>query len=146
MDFHPGKCNVLSISRKTKPTDHKYKLHDQILEHVISEKISHITSNLNWSDNIITSVARPIRHAQCFLITPVFKHQFHIHEGKCIQIINQVFTGVCLTCWGQLHPERHPNSRNSTMTFIKLCRQQIIVDSMIQHSRWQSLEKRSGMA
>lgn len=38
MDFHPGKCNVLSISRKTKPTDHKYKLHDQILEHVKSEK------------------------------------------------------------------------------------------------------------
>lgn len=34
MDFHPGKCNILSISRKAKPTDHEYKLHDQILENI----------------------------------------------------------------------------------------------------------------
>lgn len=38
MDFYFGKCNVLLISRKIKLIDYKYKLYDQILEYVKSEK------------------------------------------------------------------------------------------------------------
>lgn len=83
---------------------------------------------------------------QGFLIMPLFKHQFHIHEGKCIQIINQVFTWVCLTCLGQLHPESYPHSRNSTRRSSSYVGNRSCVNSMIQHSRWQSLEQRSGMA
>lgn len=72
MDFHPGKCNILSISRKAKPTDHEYKLHDQILENISYN----IKPELEWPHYNVCGKANK---AQCFLITPVFKHQFHIH-------------------------------------------------------------------
>ena len=45
MAFHPDKCNVLSITRKKKPIDHAYILHNHILEHVTSAKYIGVTFN-----------------------------------------------------------------------------------------------------
>ena len=45
MAFHPDKCNVLSITRKKKPIDHAYMLHNQILQHVTSAKYLGVTFN-----------------------------------------------------------------------------------------------------
>ena len=45
MAFHPDKCNVLSITRKKKPIDHAYILHNHILEHVTSAKYLGVTFN-----------------------------------------------------------------------------------------------------
>ena len=54
MEIHPGECNVLTIIRKANPIYHQYTLHDHILESVRSAKYlgCHITSNMQWSDNI----------------------------------------------------------------------------------------------
>ena len=37
MEFHPNKCNVLTISRKSNPLHHQYILHGHILETVTRE-------------------------------------------------------------------------------------------------------------
>ena len=43
--FHPDKCNVLSITRKKKPTDHAYIFHNHIVEHVTFAKYLGVTFN-----------------------------------------------------------------------------------------------------
>ena len=45
MAFHPDKCNVLSITRKKKPINHAYMLHNHKLEHVTSAKYLGVTFN-----------------------------------------------------------------------------------------------------
>ena len=54
MEFHPEKCNVISISRKRDPILQNYTLHGHLLEHVTSAKYLGITinSNLNWDEHI----------------------------------------------------------------------------------------------
>jgi hypothetical protein len=52
MEFHPGKCNVLTISKKANPVKYQYNLHGHILESVNNAKYvgCQITSDLRWSD------------------------------------------------------------------------------------------------
>ena len=56
MEFHPGECNVLHISRRANLLRHQYTLHGHILESVQSAKYLGclITSDLKWSDHIST--------------------------------------------------------------------------------------------
>ena len=51
MEFHPLKCNVISITNKRDSIVHNYKLHGHTLEHVESAKYLGITlqSNLKWN-------------------------------------------------------------------------------------------------
>ena len=51
MEFHPGKCNVLTISRKPNPIKYNYSLHGHTLESVESAKYLGclISSDLRWN-------------------------------------------------------------------------------------------------
>ena len=61
MEFHPDKCQVLSITRKRRPIKSSYILHGKSLAHVDSVKYLGVTisSSLNWNEHIsnITSKA-----------------------------------------------------------------------------------------
>ena len=54
MNFHPDKCNVLSISKKRKPITRDYILHSHTLEQVTSAKYLGvtITSDMKWNTHI----------------------------------------------------------------------------------------------
>jgi len=54
MQFHPDKCNVLSITRKKHPIKYNYILHNQVLQHVTSVKYLGITfnSDLTFGEHI----------------------------------------------------------------------------------------------
>ena len=54
MEFHPSKCQVLTISRKRNPINFNYTLHNHILEHVNSAKYlgCTITNTLDWGQHI----------------------------------------------------------------------------------------------
>ena len=64
MQFHPGKCQVLTITRKRKPLISPYILHGQVLEQVSSAKYLGITftSDMRWNKHIsnITTKANQI--------------------------------------------------------------------------------------
>ncbi len=61
MEFHPGKCTVLRITRKTKPVLHNYVLHGRELDVVTEAKYLGVTlsHDLKWNSHIanITRVA-----------------------------------------------------------------------------------------
>ena len=50
MEFHPQKCNVLTISRRKTPHHHEYVLHGHVLERVSSAKYLGVTirDDLRW--------------------------------------------------------------------------------------------------
>jgi hypothetical protein len=54
MEFHPGKCNVLTISRKPNPIKYNYSLHGHTLESVESATYLGclISSDLRWTKHI----------------------------------------------------------------------------------------------
>ena len=54
MEFHPDKCQVLTITRKRQPILHTYSLHGHILQHVKSAKYLGVTFDhkLCWNDHI----------------------------------------------------------------------------------------------
>ena len=54
MEFHPLKCQVISLSRKRTTINYNYKLHDHTLEHVKSAKYLGCTINdkLDWGERI----------------------------------------------------------------------------------------------
>ena len=54
MEFHPGKCEVISITRKKKPIHYNYTLHGQQLQHAQSIKYLGVTisNDLRWNKHI----------------------------------------------------------------------------------------------
>jgi len=54
MEFHPEKCNILSITRSRTPKSFKYKLKGHVLERTTSAKYLGvtITSDLSWKTHI----------------------------------------------------------------------------------------------
>ena len=54
MEFHPDKCNVLTISKKANPIKFEYKLHGQTLKSVNNAKYHGclITSDLRLTNHI----------------------------------------------------------------------------------------------
>ena len=63
MEFHPDKCEIISITRKQKPALYPYTLHGQQLKHVdvvkyLGIQISH---DLRWDKHTDHITAKPIQ-------------------------------------------------------------------------------------
>ena len=63
MEFNPGKCQVLPITRSKQPLQSQYTLHGQVLESVDSAKYLgvDISQDLNWNDHINNIIGKANR-------------------------------------------------------------------------------------
>ena len=60
MEFHPAKCQTLSITRSRKPLQTSYVLHGHTLENVSSAKYLGVTINntVSWDDHISNTCSK----------------------------------------------------------------------------------------
>ena len=63
MEFNPGKCQVLQITRSKQPLQPQYTLHGQVLESVDSAKYLGVTisQDLNWNNHINNIIGKANR-------------------------------------------------------------------------------------
>lgn len=90
MEFHPGKCNVLTISRKPNPIKYNYSLHGHTLESVESAKylgclFHFLRRNLNigsatGNQNAYNSLVRPIVEYASTVWDPYTQKDIHTLE------------------------------------------------------------------
>ena len=85
MEFHPGKCQVITICRHKNPTQYSYQLHGQMLARVSSAKYLGITiqQDLRWNEHIsnITTKAK-----QLMPRLPTTQHQNKIYYTQNLSI------------------------------------------------------------
>ena len=83
MEFHPGKCQVLKITRKHNPIESYYHLHSQTLETTRSAKYLgiNIDDKLQWTDHI-RSVCQRANKLLAFLKRNISSCPQHI-KTKC---------------------------------------------------------------
>ena len=83
MEFHPGKCQVLKITKKKKLIDFKYHLHNQVLSTTRTAKYLGITidDKLQWTDHI-RSVCKKANGLLAFLKRNIKSCPQHI-KAKC---------------------------------------------------------------
>ena len=146
MSFHPEKCNVLTISRKTKPTITSYTLHGHTLTSVRSAKYlgCTFTSDLRWNEhvnnicnkanktigflkrNLNISATSVKENAYKALVRPLVEYAspvwdpYHQNEIDRLEMVQR--------CGARYVTNRHGN-RSS-------------VNDMLQHLDWTSLENR----
>ena len=60
MEFHPAKCQTLSVTRSRKPLQPSYVLHGHTLENVSSAKYLGVTINntVSWDDHISNTCSK----------------------------------------------------------------------------------------
>jgi len=73
MSFSADKCFTLHISKKRKPTEYNYLLHNQVLEVTKDSNYLGVTisNDLNWA-NHISNITAKANHTICF-------HRRNIH-------------------------------------------------------------------
>ena len=63
MEFHPGKCQVISFTRSPKPHTHKYTLHGHQLDAVSSAKYLGLTlsKDMTWKTHVSQVISKANR-------------------------------------------------------------------------------------
>ena len=88
MKFHPKKCSVLRITRKTKPLENQYQLHGHILETETNSKYLGVTINnkLCWN-NHINNMCQKANNSLSFLRRNLQISQTHIKANAYTTLI-----------------------------------------------------------
>ena len=144
--FHPQKCNVLTISRKTTPIKTSYKLHSHTLTSVEEAKYLGITftEDLRWNQHI-TNICSKANRMLGFLKRNLNISAKSVKENACRSLVRPLVE-YASPVWDpynqnniqkiemvQRRGARYVNNKHSSLTS---------VDSMMEDLKWRSLEDR----
>ena len=150
MEFHPDKCEIISITRKRNPVKYPYSLHGHLLKHVDVVKYLgvKISQDLRWNEHIdyITSKANSTlgfvrrninisnpqikERAYKTLVRPVLEYSSTVwdpHTTTAVKKIESV-------------------QRRAARTTLNRYRRTSSVDAMLTELNWQSLADRRRIA
>jgi hypothetical protein len=146
MEFHPKKCQVLSITNKKKPIKYNYTLHGHILESVPEAKYLGVTikKDLNWNQHISDTCTKANR-ALGFL-----RRNLQISNIKVKQLA--YFTYVrpiveyCSSVWDPYRACQQAQlemiQRRAARFVCNRYRRTSSVGSMLEVLQWKSLQER----
>ena len=91
MSFNPSKCQVIHVTRRTKPFQTDYRLHGCVLESVSSAKYLGVTISedlrslsLRWTDHI-NNISKKANQTLGFIKRNIRVHNMQGPESHCIQ-------------------------------------------------------------
>lgn len=100
MEFHPQKCNIMSISRSHSPIAYRYKLKGHVLEPTTSAKYLgvHLRSDMDWADHVNAAtkkgnrmlgfIRRNLKTTNRTIKTNAFKTLVRPHLEYCSSVWN----------------------------------------------------------
>jgi len=150
MEFHPAKCQVLSVTRKHQPILHNYTLHGVTLQHVKSAKYLGVTltSDLRWNTHI-SNITFTANRTLCFL-----RRNLQIHNEKlkttAYKTLVRFQVEYASTVW---YPHTASQSRKVEMVQRTAARYvtrrwyyRSSVGNMLSHLGWRTLAQRREQA
>ena len=146
MEFHPSKCQVLSISRKRHPINYNYQLHSQSLEHVTSAKYLGITfnSNLDWGQHI-NNISAKANNTIGFLRRNLNISSTKTKEAAYYAMVRPSIEYAC-SIWDPYEKgdisKLEMIQRRSARFVTQRYHNRSSVSNMLQHLEWKSLETR----
>ena len=146
MEFHPGKCEVITVSRGRNPIHYKYTLHGQELNHVDSTKYLgvHITKDLRW-DRHIDAIANKANKSLNFLRRNIKIGNPQIKQQAYKALVRPILE------YGQTVWDPHTASaaqrleavqRRAARFVTNRYRRTSSVTNMIEHLQWEPLTAR----
>ncbi|MCG8031679.1 MAG: reverse transcriptase family protein, partial [Candidatus Thiodiazotropha taylori] len=146
MEFHPQKCNILSVTRARSPIQHPYVLKGHLLELQDSSKYLGVDlqASLSWK-NHIDRVTKKANSTLGFLRRNL---KIASEEAKSTAYFSMVRTNLeyCCSVWNPHHKEQIKKiemvQRRAARYITHRYRNTSHVSSMLQHLQWESLESR----
>jgi len=146
MSFNAGKCLLLRVTRKQKPIEAKYILHNQILECVASAKYLglEIASDLNWGKHIHNCTTKANR-ASAFAYRNIKGSPTRV-QVRCYKGIVRPLMEYASTVWDP-HQANHTNllervQRRSARRILHNFSRTCSASAMVRQLGLQTLESR----
>ena len=146
MEFHPSKCQVISITKCRNTIEHKYTLHGHQLEHVREAKYLglNITNDMKWSTHIDKIIGKASRTLG-FLKRNLQINQPKLKEQAYKSLVRPLLE-YSSTVWD---PDTKKDTdrlemiqRRSARYVLNRYRNTSSVGSMLEQLKWQTLETR----
>ena len=146
MEFHPGKCQVLSITRNRKIVNHQYTLHGHILEHVKEAKYLGVTltSDLRWNRHV-TNICNKANKTLGFLKRNL-KIRSHKLKETAYKTIVRSLVEYAPSVWDPYNQKPIKQlemvQRRAARYVLNRCRNTSSVSDMLDELGWTSLQER----
>jgi hypothetical protein len=150
MEFHPKKCQVLSITNKKKPIIFYYSLHGHTLERVLEAKYLGITikKNLNWNQHI-SNTCNKANRALGFLRRNLKINSIKVKQQAYFTYVRPILE-YCSSVWDPFRSGQQAQlemiQRRAARFACNRYRRTSSVTSMLAVLRWTSLLERRTVA
>ena len=146
MEFHPSKCQTLSITRSRKPLQPSYFLHGHTLKNVSSAKYLGVTINnaVSW-DNHISNTCSKANRAQGFLRRNLKISASNIKE-KAYKVFVRPLLEYAASVWDPYSQKNIAKieavQRRAARFVLNQFRNTLSVNNMLEVLGWPTLEQR----
>ena len=150
MEFHPGKCKVLTVTNKKTPIQYTYTLHGQILEHVPEAQYLGMTfkKDLNWNQHINNNTQKANR-ALGFLRRNLRINSIHVKQQAYFTYVRPIVE-YASTVWDPYRAYQQHQiemvQRRAARFVCNRYRRTSSVGDMLLGLQWESLQERRRVA
>ena len=147
MNFHPDKCNIMSVSNKKNPIEHNYKMENHILKRVdsVSYLGVQINRDMKWNGHV-QSVAAKANRTLGFLRRNLGQCPQKVKEQAYISLVRPTLE-YASSAWDPHHQSQIKildQIQRRAARFVTNCHStdKGCITSTLKNLKWESLEHR----